>query len=219
MNRPVTRRQHDVLQAIRTHQIEMGLSPTLEELGSELQVNRVTAYGHVQALLQKGYLENLEPGASRGLDLTAAGAALLGSAGSSATAPAPVGNAPAFPRIPLLGRIAAGAPIEALEQPADYGLDELLPTQGELYMLQVQGDSMIDAHIQDGDWVLVRRDLPARDGHVVVAILEDETATLKRLRKRAGGGWLLVPENELLEPIPVDKLEVRGVVVGVLRRY
>jgi len=205
VRRPLTPRQLQVLQLIREHQATTGLSPTLEELGQALGVNRVTAYGHVHALLQKGLLENLDPGASRGLDLTAEGRAVLD--------PAPDDRS----RLPHLGRIAAGAPLPAIEDAEEVALADLLPLQGDCYLLQVSGDSMIDEGIQDGDHVLVRRDRPPRPGDLVVAILEDGSATLKRLLAAPDGGWILRAANPAWPDRHVRELEVRGVVAGVLR--
>ncbi len=221
MPRPLTRRQHQVLQAIDRSQQETGLSPTLEELGQTLGVNRITAYGHVQALIQKGFLENLEPGASRGLDLTDDGRASIRDrqeeAGATKGKTTPSHGV--RPSIPLLGRIAAGMPIEAVEVPEQKDLAEFFPESADLYMLEVRGDSMIEDHIQDGDCVLVRRDLQPKPGDTVVAILENEEATLKRFYKEADGRFRLQPANANLEPRIVEELEVRGVVVSVLRNY
>lgn len=234
MPAPVTRKQLSVLQAIRRHQQAAGLSPTLEELGQALQVNRITAYGHVQALLEKGYLRNRARGASRALELTEAGCGLLGPLDpqhqqpvlpfpapradeDSAPDAGPGGDGPGGRRLPLLGRIAAGVPLEAIEEREERSLEDLLALQGELYLLQVQGDSMIEDHIQNLDWVVVRHDQEPHDGDVVVAVLEDGEATLKRLY-REKSGFRLQPANHTMTPLFVDRVEVRGVVVGVLRR-
>lgn len=253
--RPLTTKQLQVLRAIRRHQAETGLSPTLQELGQELAVNRVTVYGHVQALLQKGYLENLEPGASRGLELTDLGAAAVarvegedvgedvatqtavGSARSGPLAggrPSPLQGRKRGPQLtaregmellagslslPLAGRIAAGAAIEAIEDRQEVRLGDFLRVQQDTYLLEVLGDSMINAHIQSGDFVVVRRDQPPREGDIVVAILDDETATLKRFYPQKDGSYILQPANDKMQPIYCDQLEVRGVVTGVLRSY
>ena len=229
--RPLTKKQLQVLEAIREHQLENGLSPTLQELGAALAVNRVTVYGHVQALLQKGFLENLEPGASRGLELTEMGRDALERRESGAGAPRaaapraelriPQGGGRALAgglSLPLAGRIAAGAAIEAIEDREDVRLGDFLRVQEDTYLLEVLGDSMIDAHIQSGDYVVVRRDQPPREGDIVVAILEDETATLKRYYPQKDGSYILQPANASMEPIYCDRLEVRGV-TGVMRSY
>ncbi|HJM38583.1 MAG TPA: transcriptional repressor LexA [Planctomycetota bacterium] len=223
MPRPITRRQLEVLQAIAAHQEETSLSPTLEELGNTLGgINRVTVYGHVQSLLQKGLLENLEPGASRGLDLTEQGRAVLTPVASKEQQPSPEGKILHFPirsGIPLLGKIAAGSPIEAIEQEEWVAVEDLLPNQSDLYMLEVQGDSMIEDHIQSGDLVLVRRDVQPTPGQIVVAILENEEATLKRFFPEPDGKIRLQPANSKMEPIYTTQLEIRGVVVSVIRQY
>jgi len=226
--RPLTSKQLLVLESIHKHQAETGLSPTLQELGATLEVNRVTVYGHVQALLEKGYLENLEPGASRGLDFTDEGLAALRKTERPTRHPTEFGSKqplaaptkwPAGPMIPLVGRIAAGAAIEAIENRNDVALGEFLRTGESTYMLEVLGDSMIQAHIQSGDYVIVQKDQSPQKGDIVVAILEDETATLKRFFPQADGTYILQPANDALQPIYCDTLEVRGVVSGVIRRY
>lgn len=226
--RPLTAKQLQVLEAIHRHQAETGLSPTLQELGATLEVNRVTVYGHVRALLEKGFLENLEPGASRGLDFTDAGLDALRKTdrptrhasefSPEATLSSPT-SWPAGPTIPLVGRIAAGAAIEAIEDKNDIELGDFLRTGESTYMLEVLGDSMIQAHIQSGDYVIVQKDQTPSQGDIVVAILEDETATLKRFFPQADGTYILQPANDALQPIYCDTLEVRGVVSGVIRRY
>lgn len=218
-HRPLTRRQLQVLLAIQRSLQETGLAPTLRELGQTLGVNRVTAYSHVQALLQKGCLTNLEPGASRGLELTDRGRMVIpASLRASATAENGLQPAPARASVPILGRIAAGAPLEAIEDPVEQELRDLFPSADDLYLLEVRGDSMIDDHIQSGDLVLVRRNRPPANGDIVVAILENEEATLKRLYREPGGGYRLQPASSSHSPILVDHLEIRGVVVGIHRR-
>ncbi len=217
--RPLTRKQRELLVAFLEYQRETGLSPTLRELGERLEVTRVTVHGHVMALVQKGYLENREPGASRGLELTDAAHAAL--------APTPVAgalHASGFPQswhlsLPLLGRIAAGAGIEAVEDREEIRLAELLHVREDTYLLEVHGDSMIGEHIRSGDYVVVERSRPPQPGDLVVAILPGEAATLKRYRPQPDGTTVLEPANPAYEPIVTRELEIRGVVAGVLRRY
>jgi repressor LexA len=218
MTRPITKRQLDVLLAIHTWQVENGISPTLEELGKDLGVNRVTVFGHVQALIQKGYLANLEPGASRGLDLTNQGKESLCHTDYLTRGASPFSSTQNR-GVPLLGRIAAGQPIEALENPQIFEASDLLPQNSDMYMLEVQGDSMIEDHIQNGDLILVRKDVTPEQGQIVVAILPGEEATLKRLYKEPKGIFRLQPSNSKMEPIFTSELEVRGVVVSVIRQY
>lgn len=234
MARPVTRRQLEVLQAFHLNQQEQGLAPTLEELGKNLGVNRVTVYGHVQALLQKGLLENLLPGASRGLDLTTEGLAILSPQFKQMGPVVSPGNGTAIPGaeettaatystqvIPFLGKVAAGSPMEAIENRTEIPLHELIPNRQGHYLLEVDGDSMIEAHIAPGDLVLVDRDRPPLAQDIVVAVLANEEATLKRYVPNPDGSTYLVPANANLEPrkVAAGELEIRGVVTGVVRRY
>lgn len=118
---------------------------------------------------------------------------------------------------PLAGVIAAGAPLEAIETPDSLDLRSMFETPGETFALKVRGDSMVEEHICDGDFVLVRKVQQARDGEIVVAILEDGDATLKRLY-REKSGFRLQPANAAYEPVFVDQVEVQGVVIGIVRR-
>jgi repressor LexA len=197
---PLTRRQRQILDFLVEYTRREGVSPTLEEIAQAFGVNKVTIFGHVSELERKGLIRRPRPRASRGLLLS----------DSAAGSP--------FPRLPILGRIAAGRPIEAIEDPEELDLGDLVPAGREIYALRVQGDSMIEDSIRDGDIVLVERRTTARNGETVVAVLADGEATLKRLY-REQGRVRLQPANRELEPIYVPDVEVRGVVVGVLRRY
>jgi len=217
--RPLTRRQLELLRIFGRFQQETGLSPTLEEMGQAMGINRISAYGHVKALVQKGYLENLLPGASRGLIPTPLAREALHPAGSPcAKVPAP--SSPRPSSLPLLGRIAAGVPLEAVEEPRSFGWEDLIPPgDDQTYLLEVQGDSMIGDHIQEGDLILVDRGRQPRNGNIVVAVLPDGEATLKRFYREGDGVFRLQPSNPALQPIRVKQLEIRGVVAGVIRRY
>jgi repressor LexA len=149
-----------------------------------------------------------------------------GAAPPARSAPAAVARATAHasagPMVPLLGKIAAGLPIEALEDTQELDIAATLRLDRASFALKVRGDSMIDDGIRDGDFVLCERRTNPRDGETVVAILEGNEATLKRFYKdAASGGYRLVPANARLQPItvPKSKLEIRGVVVGQIRRY
>ena len=198
-----TPKQLQIMKFIRDYRRENHTSPTLEEIGVSLGVHRVTVHQHVAALVKKGAIRKL-PQRSRSIEIL-----------DREYLPDPT--------VRVLGKIAAGRPIEAVENPEPFTIDELLPIEpGEdVYMLRVVGDSMIDDHITDGDLVLVERAATAHDGQIVVAIVEGE-ATLKRLYREPGGVVRLQPANARLEPIfvrPPERLEVRGVVRGVLRRF
>jgi repressor LexA len=199
-NPPLTRRQHQILEYYRAYSAEHGLSPTLEEVARHFGVNKVTIFGHVAELERKGILQRSARGVSRALRVV--------------EKPAPRRATV----VPLLGAIAAGSPIEALESPETLDLADLLPRGRDTYALRVRGDSMIEDGIHDDDVVLVERRSNARDGELVVAILPGEEATLKRVYREAGG-YRLEPANRTLQPIQAPRIEIRGVVIGVLRRY
>jgi repressor LexA len=197
-----TPKQLEIMNFIRDYRRERGTAPTLEEIGQHLGIHRVTVHQHVGALVKKGAVQKL-PQRSRSIEIL---------------------DKDFLPRpsIPLLGRIAAGRPLEAIEECEQFTLEDLLPVdlQSKGFLLRVQGDSMIDDHIADGDLVIVEPRNAARDGEIVVAIVDGE-ATLKRLY-REGDAVRLQPSNPRIAPIlvrPPARLEIRGVVKGVIRRY
>ena len=207
---PLTRRQRQILDFYQAYTRERGLSPTLEEVAQHFGVNKVTIFGHVAELERKGVLSRAGRGISRGLQLVT-------ESGTEDPASAPV-RPTGRTAVHVLGNIAAGAPIETIEQPEELELADLLPRDRDVYALRVRGESMIDDGIHDGDIVLVERRSVARDGEMVVAVLPDEQATLKRLYRRKKG-WRLQPAHPSLAPIDVPEVEVRGVVIGVVRRF
>lgn len=197
--RSYTPRQRAILQFIADYQKRHEVSPTLEEIGAEFGVHRVTIFQHVNALENRGALRRTAQ-LARSIEILD----------------------PDFltqPGLPVLGSIAAGRPIEAVEL-ADERIDaaDLLPCDGEHYALRVKGESMIEDAICDGDLVVVRRTKQARDGDVVVAILEGEETTLKRYYRQPDGRVRLEPANSSMKPIIVSELEIRGVVTSVIRR-
>jgi repressor LexA len=121
--------------------------------------------------------------------------------------------------LPILGTIAAGAPIGVLETPEVLTFEELVPPGSDVYVLRVRGNSMIEDSICDGDMVLVERRSNPSPGETVVAVLPGETATLKRFYPEPDGRIRLQPANSALEPIWTKEVEIRGVVIGVIRRY
>lgn len=201
---PLTRRQRQILDFLEAYQAEHGLSPTLEEIAQEFGVNKVTIFGHVAELERKGVIERAQRGVSRALRVL----------------PEPASPAPrSTTSVPISGTIAAGRPIEAVEDDERLDLDEWLPKDREVFALRVRGQSMIDDAIRDGDIVLVERRKEARNGETVVAILEGEEATLKRYY-REDGRVRLQPANASMAPIYVQgALDIRGVVIGVVRRF
>lgn len=231
MQQPLTKRQHQILQAFDRLQRDFGYSPTLNELGEDLGVNRVTVYGHIQVLVEKGAMENLMPGASRGLELTEFGRSLLQPNSKTPASPSPQvhpsggSNAAraAGPRsAPLLGKIAAGGPILAEEQKQQVDIPHLLKLREQSYLLQVSGDSMIQAQIAHGDWVVIQADRQPEAKDIVVAILKggvQEECTLKTYLPLGNGRIKLQPENPDYDAtiVSAQDLEIRGVVTGVMR--
>lgn len=196
---PLTRRQRDILAFFQEYTAAQGISPTLEEIAQHFGLNKVTIFGHVAELERKGCLKRAARRISRGLQLIAEDAAAEG--------------------LPILGTIAAGSPIDALEHHEVLSFDELAPPGKEVYVLRVRGNSMIDDSIRDGDLVLVERRSDPRDGETVVAVLPGEITTLKRFYHESDGRIRLSPANADLEPLLVDEAEIRGVVIGVIRRF
>jgi repressor LexA len=196
---PLTRRQRDILDYLEAYSGKHGISPTLEEIAGQLGVNKVTIFGHVAELERKGFLTRSARGVSRGLQIKAR-------VPRSGT------------RIPILGRIAAGRPIEAVEDAEELDLHDLIPPGRDCFALHVRGDSMIEDGIRDGDIVLVEQRKEARNGETVVAVLPGEETTLKRFY-RERNRIRLQPANSSLAPIYAKDVEVRGVVVGVIRRF
>jgi repressor LexA len=197
---PLTRRQRDILRFFEEYSSAQGISPTLEEVARHFGLNKVTIFGHVAELERKGCLRRSAPGVSRGLQIVRESRARSHG-------------------LPVLGTIAAGAPIDALETPEVLAFEELVPPGRDVYVLRVRGNSMIEDSIRDGDMVLVERRNDPVQGETVVAVLPGETATLKRFYRDPDGRIRLKPANASLEPIVLDEVEIRGVVIGVIRRY
>jgi repressor LexA len=201
---PLTKRQREIVDFFQQYVHAHAISPTLEEIAQAMGVNKVTIFGHIAELERKGVLRKTARGISRALKLA-----------PSMKTPAP---APRPSSIHVLGTIAAGRPIEALEVPEELDLADLAPKDREVYALRVRGDSMIEDAICSGDLVLVERRNHAHNGEIVVAVLPGEEATLKRYY-REGSQIRLQPSNAAMAPILVPDVEIRGVVLGVIRRY
>ncbi len=197
----LTPRQLQILTFIRDFRREHGYAPTMQELADKLKISKVTVFEHVGALEKKALLRRLRHRA-RSLALT--GRVIFPDESPT--------------RMPLVGHIAAGAPLEAIETSESIDLEQLFATRQGSFVLKVRGDSMLDEHIRDGDYVIVERRSEPRDGETVVALLDNGEATLKKLyreRRRIR----LQPANPEFSPIYVDKAQIQGVVIGVLRKY
>ncbi len=202
----LTPRQLKILQMIRDSRVVRGYSPTMQELADELGISKVTVFEHVEALIKKGVLHR-EPNKARSLSII-----------DDAIVPDEAQPL----RFPLVGKIAAGYPIEKFEQSDSLNLEDMFgPRVGQkagTFALQVEGESMRDEGILDGDYVIIERRETARDGERVVALLPSGETTLKTLF-RENGKIRLQPANPDFDPIIVDDCHVQGVVVGVMRRY
>ncbi|MCG3143539.1 MAG: LexA repressor [Gammaproteobacteria bacterium] len=199
----LTSRQNEILKLVRKRIEQNGVPPTRQEICEHFGFSSPNAAEqHLRAIAAKGYIE-MTPGASRGIRLVAQGAA-----------------APEF-SLPVVGRVAAGEPILAVEHIEDhYRVDPSLFRPRAHYLLRVKGMSMRDTGILDGDLLAVHRRARAENGEVVVARVNDEEVTVKRYRQR-GNRVQLLPENPDFEPIEVDlrrdTLAIEGLAVGVLR--
>lgn len=203
----LTEKQIRVLRFFRDYRRERGISPTLDEAAQALGVSKITIHEHLNQLSRKGAIHRDKA--------KARAVAILHDPDGSEELGVPA----KIPTVPLIGMIAAGRPIEALEDREDLQLTELVPTGDRIYLLRVRGKSMIEDHIDDGDLVVVERRETANDGDIVVAILDDEEATLKRFYRERNGMIRLQPANSSMEPIYVSRVAVRGVVRGVIRRF
>ena len=202
----LTPKQLRILQLIRDWRVRKGYSPTMQELADEIGVSKVTVFEHVEALIKKGALTR-EANKARSLSITD-GVAL------------PDEEQPL--RFPLVGRIAAGMPIEKFADDDELDVTGLLgPRIGQVnatFALRVEGESMRDEGILSGDYVIVERRETARNGERVVALLPNGETTLKTYFKE-GNQIRLQPANPDFQPIIVKDCKVQGVVIGVLRRY
>lgn len=200
-------RQGEVHAFIVRHVRENGYAPSIREICSALGLRSTsTVHYHLTALAKRGIIQ-WEGGKNRAIKL------LAGVPTPSALDPvaAPTRG------LPIVGRIAAGRPIEAIAQADEYLDFEARFSGPDLYVLRVKGDSMIEDHIADGDYVIIKRQETARDGEIVVALLDDGEATLKRLYREPGGRFRLQPSNSAMAPLYVERLRVQGKVVGLLR--
>ena len=199
---PVTPRQMEILRVISDYRDRHGYSPTLQEIADFFHVSKVTVFEHVGALAKKGLLLRGAKHKARSLQLSA-----------DVTFP----DEPRATQIPLAGRIAAGQPLEAVEDRETIDLEEMFARPTDTFCLRVMGESMIDDQICDGDYVICERRQQARNGETVVALLQDGEATLKRFYREAGR-IRLQPANPDFDPIYVDDVQIQGVVIGVVRR-
>jgi repressor LexA len=223
----LTRKQHELLLFIHDRLEETGVSPSFEEMKEALDLkSKSGVHRLIRALEERAFIRRL-PNRARALEVLRMPERVIPAKAATA-APAPAPAAPKVPvaandsvlEIPLHGRIAAGVPIEALEGQSSLSVPAALLGPGEHYALEVSGDSMIEAGILDGDYALIRRTETARDGEIVVALVDEAEATLKYFR-REGQMIRLDPANHAYSPQRYQSRQVRvqGRLAGLLRRY
>jgi repressor LexA len=198
----LTKRQKELLDYLDGYIAEHGYAPTLEEIGSRFTLNSVaTVHKHLTNLEHKGFIRRTA-NHSRGLEVV------------------PQHNQRAAVELPLLGRVAAGQPIEALEDADHIAVPEQFIRRRDTFVLKVVGSSMVQDGILDGDYIVVEQRPSADNGETVVAVIDGE-ATVKRFYRDKPGRIRLQPANDAMQPIVVKEkdCELRGVVVAVLRKY
>jgi repressor LexA len=197
-----TPRQKQILDFVTRSIDRRGFAPSIQEICDHFDLaSTATVHKHLKNLAARGLL-NRESHRSRALEV-------------------PGANPIEGVEIPLLGRVAAGVPIEAISNQDTISIPADWLGRGERFALRVKGDSMIDAHIEDGDVVVIERKDAARDGDTVIALVDDAEATLKIYRTQADGRIRLEPRNASFKPMVFEasRVRIQGTVVGVLRRY
>ncbi len=200
----LTKRQKLILDFIGDYIKSNGYAPSFEEIGEAFgYTSLATVHEHVSNLERKGYIRKAY-NQSRSIELVEQNAQ------------------PGAVELPLLGEVAAGQPIEAIPDSETILVPpDLLRKRGENYVLRVVGDSMIDEQIRDGDYIIVNNRPTAEEGEMVVALVDGESATVKKLYREPDGRIRLQPANEALSPqyFDADQVAIQGIVVGVIRRY
>ena len=201
---PLTRRQKQILDFLSSYIDTNGYAPSFEEIAEQFRFRSLaTVHEHLTNLERKGYIQR---GHNESRSITLA---------------PPPGHVGAI-ELPLLGQVAAGEPIEAVTEQETIAVPtDLVPTRGASYVLKVRGDSMIDEHITDGDYVVVHGKETAENGEMVIALVDGTSATVKRFYREAGGWIRLQPSNDSVRAIRVheDNLLIQGLVVGVIRKF
>jgi repressor LexA len=200
----LTKRQREILTYLANYSEEHGYAPSFEEIATQFNYNSLaTVHEHLTNLERKGYIKRAY-NESRGIELV------------------PSDVLPRAMSLPLLGTVAAGLPIEAIQLPESIGVPEdLVRRGGNHYVLRVRGNSMIDEQIRDGDFVIVNEKSTADNGEMVIALIDGTSATVKKFYRERDGRIRLQPANEMMNPIYVHEndISIQGIVVGVLRRF
>jgi len=201
---PLTKRQSEILAFLQNHILEQGYAPSFEEIAERFGFQSLaTVHEHLTNLERKGYIRR-SYNESRSIEVMP-----------------PRGTARAT-EIPCLGKVAAGFPIESLMSDETIAVpDDLLPRRGSNFALKVSGQSMVDEHICDGDYVVVHGKQTAENGELVIALVNGSEATVKKFYRETGGWIRLQPANAAMQPLRYQERDVliQGVVVGVIRKY
>jgi repressor LexA len=200
----LTKRQREILTYLANYSEEHGYAPSFEEIATQFNYNSLaTVHEHLTNLERTNYIKRAY-NESRGIELV------------------PSDVLPRAMSLPLLGTVAAGLPIEAVQLPETIGVPEdLVRRSGNHYVLRVRGNSMIDEQIRDGDFVIVNEKSTADNGEMVIALIDGTSATVKKFYRERDGRIRLQPANETMNPIYVHEndISIQGIVVGVLRRF
>ncbi len=201
---PLTRRQREILDYVGTYLGARGYAPSFDDIAKQFGFQSLaTVHEHLTNLERKGYIRRV-PNESRAIEIVP-----------------PKGQGSAT-ELPLLGLVAAGQPIEAIAGTDTMAVpDELVARRGRSYVLKVRGDSMIDEQIRDGDYLVVQERNQADNGQTVVALVNGDSATVKRFFREPGGWIRLQPANATMAPLRLNERDIliQGVVVGVIRKY
>ena len=198
----LTRRQKQILDYVESFIENFGYSPSFEEIASFFGYSSLaTVHEHLTNLEQKGYLRK-NYNKSRSLELVPSQGALA-------------------VELPLLGTVAAGLPIEAIEENETLGVPHDMLRSGSNYVLRVKGDSMVDEQIRDGDYIVVNSRQTAENGEMVVALVHGDSATVKKFYREKDGRVRLQPANATMQPMyfPEDDVQIQGIVIAVIRKY
>ena len=200
---PLTKRQREILTYLSGYTEQNGFAPSFEEIAEQFGYNSLaTVHEHLTNLERKGYIKR-NYNESRAISIL------------------PSEVSPRAVELPLLGTVAAGVPIEAIEQAETFCVPDSMVGRGTHYVLRVRGNSMIDEQIRDGDFVVVNERQRADNGEMVIALVNGTSATVKKYYRERDGRIRLQPANETMQPIYVHEndISIQGIVVGVLRRY
>ena len=200
---PLTKRQREILDYLNEFITQHGYAPSLEEIGKRFDLSSLaTVHKHLTNLQEKGFIKRAW-NRSRSVEMV------------------PTRSGARAVELPLLGFVAAGAPIEAVASNETIAVPEHLSNARDTYVLRVKGDSMIDEQIRDGDYVVIEDRKTASNGEMVIALLRGSDVTLKKFYRETGGKVRLQPANATMQPTLVDpdQVQIQGVVVGVMRKY